>query len=83
MNRTITNTYERSGWDGVRPRPTATTVARVAKEGMLRLLDTLANWQGRVMERRHLMELDGRLLKDVGLTRADAAAEYAKPFWRA
>jgi uncharacterized protein YjiS (DUF1127 family) len=29
------------------------------------------------------MELDTRLLRDAGLTHADAAAEHAKPFWRA
>ena len=35
------------------------------------------------MERRRLMELDTRLLRYDGLTRADAVAERAKPFWHA
>lgn len=33
-------------------------------------------------QRRALARLDARLLADVGLTRAEAAREYAKPFWR-
>ena len=32
--------------------------------------------------RRHLDELDGHLLRDIGTTRMEAAAEAAKPFWR-
>ena len=49
---------------------------------LVRLFDVLAEWQARGMERRHLMELDARLLQDAGLTHADAAIEHAKPFWR-
>lgn len=33
-------------------------------------------------QRRALGELDDRLLRDVGLTRAAARRECAKPFWR-
>ena len=47
-----------------------------------RVLNTLVTWQEREMQRRHLMELDERLLADMGLRRADAAGEYDKPFWR-
>lgn len=46
------------------------------------VLDTLVTWQEREMQRRHLMELDGRLLADMGVSRVDAAGEYSKPFWR-
>ena len=34
-------------------------------------------------QRRHLAELDERMLKDVGVTPREAAAESAKPWWRA
>ncbi len=47
-----------------------------------RALNTLVTWQEREMQRRHLMELDERLLADMGLSRTDAAGEYNKPFWR-
>lgn len=47
-----------------------------------RALDTLAEWHERARQRRRLMELDDRLLKDIGLTRADVARETSKPFWQ-
>jgi uncharacterized protein YjiS (DUF1127 family) len=48
-----------------------------------RLSDTLLDWHLRSRGRRHLLALDDRILLDVGLTRADAYREAAKPFWRA
>ncbi|MEQ9556241.1 MAG: DUF1127 domain-containing protein [Rhodospirillales bacterium] len=46
----------------------------------------LAAWlrlcRARTHQRRALSRLDARLLADVGLTRAEAARECAKPFWR-
>lgn len=40
----------------------------------------------RLAERRHqrlaLLELDDRLLADIGVSRADALAEARNPFWR-
>lgn len=47
----------------------------------LRLLDVLQTWHGRMRERRALLQLDDRMLKDVGLSRADVAHEAGKPFW--
>lgn len=47
-----------------------------------RTLDTLLTWQERERQRRHLMALDTRILSDMGMSRADAVAEYSKPFWR-
>ncbi len=49
---------------------------------MTRLVDLLTTWQRRASERRHLMQLDNRLLADMGLNRADAEREYRTPFWR-
>jgi uncharacterized protein YjiS (DUF1127 family) len=43
---------------------------------------TLESWQERVHQRRHLLELDERLLRDIGLSRYDVEREAAKPFWR-
>ena len=33
-------------------------------------------------QRRALAQLDERLLRDIGLSRMQAAAERAKPFWK-
>jgi len=46
------------------------------------LLGTFETWQERTDQRRHLLELDERLLRDIGLSRYDALREAAKPFWR-
>lgn len=37
----------------------------------------------RAAQRRHLAELDERMLRDAGITPAQAARECAKPWWRA
>jgi uncharacterized protein YjiS (DUF1127 family) len=39
-------------------------------------------WFSRISQRQALAELDERLLRDIGVTRYDAEAEIAKPFWR-
>ena len=46
-----------------------------------RLHATLVTWQQRYELRRHLLTLDDRLLDDIGLDRAKARKEAAKPFW--
>ncbi len=47
-----------------------------------RLFATVVTWQQRYELRRHLLELDARLLEDIGLSRAQARHEAAKPFWK-
>lgn len=46
----------------------------------------LVDWLAAALERRRqrlaLMQLDDRMLKDVGLTRSDLQHETEKPFWR-
>ena len=44
---------------------------------------TLAVWRKRMRERRELSSLPPYLLKYIGISRAEADAELAKPFWRA
>ena len=34
-------------------------------------------------QRRQLLQLDDVMLRDLGVTRADASGEAGKPFWRA
>lgn len=57
-----------------------------AVHGVIRVLVsgwmTLELWRERAQQRRRLMELDDRLLRDIGLSRADAEREGRKPFWK-
>ena len=45
-------------------------------------VDTILTWRERATTRRHLLSLDDRLLKDIGITRTQAFGEAEKPFWR-
>lgn len=59
---------------------------RMTARGLAFLLrqagDTLWTWQNRYNARRHMAQLDSRLLDDVGLTRADIMQASARPFWK-
>ncbi len=44
--------------------------------------DFLQTWADRYHQRKDLLEIDSRLLKDIGLTREDVLQESAKPFWK-
>lgn len=48
----------------------------------LRLLARLDAWVDRRRQRRALLGLSDELLKDIGVSRADAWREASKPFWR-
>lgn len=45
-------------------------------------LKLLRLWVMRARERRALVRLDEHALTDIGMSRADALSEAAKPFWR-
>jgi uncharacterized protein YjiS (DUF1127 family) len=57
------------------PRESESLVARIRR--------ALVAWHRRACSRAQLAQLDDRALRDIGLTRAEAAMECAKPFWRA
>jgi uncharacterized protein YjiS (DUF1127 family) len=42
----------------------------------------IALWIGRARQRQALAKLDDHQLRDLGITRLDAARECEKPFWR-
>ena len=55
------------------------SAAQVAGTAVMALL----NWLDRARERRQLLALGDLALQDFGASRADAAHEGDKPFWRA
>jgi uncharacterized protein YjiS (DUF1127 family) len=48
----------------------------------LAAIPTVALWLERGRSRRVLAMLDDHQLRDIGISRADALRESAKPFWR-
>ena len=46
------------------------------------MFGVLGRWSERRRQRRALLQLDDNLLKDIGLSHADAWQEANKPFWR-
>lgn len=46
------------------------------------ILDTLALWAQRRRTRNRLVDLEDRLLEDIGITRHEADAEHRKWFWQ-
>jgi len=51
-------------------------------DGLGRLLQRLGTWRRRARERAELARLDERSLRDIGISAAQARAEFDKPFWR-
>jgi uncharacterized protein YjiS (DUF1127 family) len=47
-----------------------------------RIVMRLREWRRRARDRGQLARLDDRMLRDIGLTRADAEFFSNKPFWR-
>jgi uncharacterized protein YjiS (DUF1127 family) len=72
--------WERAEWAGALPRTHA--FRNAALKGVVAAFDRLAEWQRRAAQRRALVALSDYELKDIGISRADAASEAAKPFWR-
>jgi uncharacterized protein YjiS (DUF1127 family) len=46
------------------------------------LLSRFLGWRERAGSRHLLLQLDDRMLRDVGLSRADVVRECAKHFWQ-
>ncbi len=71
-----------------RPAPVAASFSLPALRALLcaagaRVVALLACWRARSYQRRLLSELDGHMLRDMGISREQAGAEVRKPFWRA
>lgn len=64
---------------GAVPRRRYRPARRRARRG---LFATLRTWRRRSRERSELASLDERMLRDIGITRADAEFLSSKPFWK-
>ncbi|MEM7405506.1 MAG: DUF1127 domain-containing protein [Pseudomonadota bacterium] len=67
---------------------TAATVAqrplkRRAADVVIHVFGVLKTWHERSRQRRELLLLDARALRDIGLDHNAVMAEVDKPFWRA
>jgi uncharacterized protein YjiS (DUF1127 family) len=56
---------------------------RRVSSDMVTIVVVIGNWTERARQRRCLAALDERMLKDCGLSRADARQEASRPFWQA
>ena len=70
------NADDKSGSYFVRPSRT-----KAGRGLVTRLFDQLIEWLDRARQRRHLGELDDRLRRDIGLSRAEVENEVSRPFW--
>ena len=50
--------------------------------GLANIVAVVRSWRDRAEQRRQLARLSDAALKDIGLSRTDAWAEYTKSFWR-
>jgi len=71
------NASDKSGSYFVRP-----TRAKADRGLVTRLFDQVFTWLDHARQRRHLGELDDRLLRDIGLSRAEVDYESSRPFWQ-
>jgi uncharacterized protein YjiS (DUF1127 family) len=58
-------------------RPVGRGVQRLAALGFARLLQ----WHELARQRRALLALNDHMLKDIGISRAEAEREASRPFW--
>jgi uncharacterized protein YjiS (DUF1127 family) len=56
---------------------------KAAVSVLTRIVDVVFGWMDRARQRRHLAELDDRLLRDIGISRAEVEVEMSRPVWRA
>jgi uncharacterized protein YjiS (DUF1127 family) len=71
-NRGIGSTLARSG----------VVLVRAMANGLRRIVVAIDAMHTRHRSRVYLQSLDDRMLKDLGLSRADVVRESSKPFWR-
>ncbi|WP_275097531.1 DUF1127 domain-containing protein [Sedimenticola hydrogenitrophicus] len=58
-------------------------VQRQSSRPRYRLSELITLWYQRQRQRRALLQLNDRMLSDIGISRCDAEQEATKPFWKA
>jgi uncharacterized protein YjiS (DUF1127 family) len=61
--------------------PTASRPGRGVRGSVMLAVARLLCWHELARQRRALLRLDDRMLKDIGITRTDAEHEAGRPFW--
>jgi uncharacterized protein YjiS (DUF1127 family) len=69
-------------WHASQPRSRRRQALLALADAWDHAVATFHEWRRRARERAELAALDDRMLKDIGLTRADAEFLSDKPFWR-
>ena len=82
MNDTLGSAPPRAAWPGPPVRP-----AEMSRRhhSLATLRSMIATWRERIRLRRKLAQMSKAnpyLIDDIGLTRREAEAEIAKPFWQ-
>ena len=57
-------------------------IAGIPVRVLLKMLDAYLTWAEVSRQRRALLALSDDMLKDIGISRAQADIEGSKPFWR-
>jgi uncharacterized protein YjiS (DUF1127 family) len=69
-------------WQSPRGRVPQHNAVGALNDAATQFVATLREWRRRTRDRGRLAELNDRMLRDIGLTRADAEFLINKPFWR-
>lgn len=77
MAHTIDTTLAAAGSTAAKPLRAFGKVRRI----FVKCLQIIVIWQDRAEQRHALGELSERMLKDIGISYADAYKELRKPFW--
>jgi uncharacterized protein YjiS (DUF1127 family) len=77
MAHTIETKLGGAGTASVKPLRAFGKIRRV----VVKCLQTIIIWQERAEQRHALAELNDYMLKDIGVSHADAYKEVRKPFW--
>ena len=78
--------YGHIGWDERATRFRAASRWQLWLHALIRMVsvgfEIVAAWGARSAQRRHLAAMSDHMLRDIGVDRATARGESAKPFWR-